>query len=97
MKKIFTFVLLTAIVTAITAISTLSSTALADKSSGSKGLEKADENVHTHTPGGLKGQQDVNFHVGTCQGGHTTEALNTIGGCDALPSPSELGSGHNGK
>ena len=63
--------------------------ALADKSSGSNGLEKADQNVHTNTPGGFGGHQDLNFHVGTCNGGHTTAALNSIGGCAILPSPSQ--------
>jgi hypothetical protein len=88
------FILVASIVTAITSVST---TVLAEKSQGSHGLEVADENVH-NTPGGFGGQQDVNFHVGTCQGGHTTTDLNNaLGGCSALPSPRELGSGHNGK
>jgi hypothetical protein len=97
MKIIAIFLILAAIVTAITAVSTMSSAALASKTSGSNGLETADENVHTNTPGGPKGQQDINFHTGTCQGGHTTEVLQSLGGCSILQSPSELGSGHNGK
>jgi hypothetical protein len=79
----------------LTALS-MSETALAAKSSGSNGLETADRNVH-NTPGDFLGQQDVNFHVGICQGGHSTEDLEGEfpGGCSDLPSPSELGSGHS--
>jgi hypothetical protein len=51
--------LVASIMTAITSIST---TALAAKSQGSNGLEVADEKVH-NTPGGFGGQQDVNFHT----------------------------------
>jgi hypothetical protein len=69
----------------------------AAKSSGSNGLETADINVHENTPVGPKGQQDINFHVGTCQGGHTIEVLESLGRCSILPSPSELGSGHSGR
>ena len=69
--------------------------ALADKSSGSNGLEKADQNVHNNTPVGFGGQQDLNFHVGTCNGGHTTAALNSIGGCSIQPSTTDFHSrGH---
>jgi hypothetical protein len=90
------FVIVATLVTAITAMSTPA--ALAAKSSGSNGLEIADQNVH-NTPGEFGGQQDVNFHVGICQGGHSTEALEGAfpGGCSDLPSPSELGSGHSGR
>jgi hypothetical protein len=101
MKGIGLFVLIAAIVTAITAMSTSPlPAASADKSSGSNGLETADVNVHENTPGHFVGQQDVNFHVGLCQGGHSTEALDQAtggAGCSALPSPSELGSGHSGR
>ena len=57
----------------------------ADKSSGSNGLETADVNVHENT--GPVSSQDVRFHEGLCQGGHTTEALDGLGGCDILTSP----------
>lgn len=96
MRGLAIFVLSAAIMTALTAVSALSIAAFADKSSGSNGLEVADEKVH-NTPGGFGGQQDVNFHTGTCHGGHTTTDLNSIGGCSILKSPRELGSGHNGK
>jgi hypothetical protein len=87
---------------ALITISISSPAALAQKSNnqhGSIGLEVADEKVH-HTPGGFTGQQDVNFHTGICQGGHSTEALDlAAGGCGGgfIQSPSQLGSGHNGK
>jgi len=71
----------------LTILATTSSTTYADKSSGSNGLEKADENVHTHTPGGFGGHQDIKFHTGTCQGGHSTSDLDSIGGCSILPKP----------
>ena len=98
MNTITILVLVAAIVTAITAISALSPAALAQKSHGSNGLEVADQHVHD-TPGGFGGQQDVNFHTGICQGGHSTAALDAspFGGCGGLQSPSQLGSGHNGK
>ena len=60
----------------------IASPALADPSSGSNGLEKADDNVHENAP-----DNDVKFHEGTCQGGHTTEALENLGGCDILSDP----------
>jgi hypothetical protein len=78
------------------AITSISIPASADKSSGSNGLEKADQNVHSNTPGGFGGQQDLNFHVGTCNGGHTTAALNSIGGCAILPSPPQCHAQHVG-
>jgi hypothetical protein len=53
--------------------------ALADKSSGQNGLDKADENVHENTPGGFAGDQDIRFHEGTCQGGHPVDIPE---GCD---------------
>ncbi|HYZ58120.1 MAG TPA: hypothetical protein VE544_00580 [Nitrososphaeraceae archaeon] len=33
-------------------------------------------------------EQDVRFHEGTCQGGHSTDVLDEeFGGCDALGDP----------
>jgi len=50
------------------------------------GLDKADKNVHDNT-GGLS-DQDIRFHEGTCQGGHSTTVLdNLLGGCDNVPPP----------
>jgi hypothetical protein len=74
----------------ITAVTTMSIPVLADKSSAQNGINTADVNVHNHTPGGFTGKQDLNFHVGTCNGGISTTALNGIGGCSILPSPSEF-------
>jgi hypothetical protein len=74
----------------MTAMTTMSIPALADKSSASHGLNTADVNIHNDTPGGFTGKQDLNFHVGTCNGGHSTTALDSIGGCSILPSPSEF-------
>jgi hypothetical protein len=48
----------------------------------SNGLERADDNVHANAL-----QNDVTFHEGLCQGGHTTEALEGLGGCDILGDP----------
>jgi hypothetical protein len=61
------------------ATTSLATTASADKSSGSNGLDKADKNVHENTPGGFTGSQDIHFHEGTCQGGHPVDIP---GGCD---------------
>jgi hypothetical protein len=77
---------------AIALASVIAPIAVADKSSGSNGLETADKKIHENTdstPEHLS-QQDLNFHVGTCQGGHTTQALNDIAGGCTLPSPSEF-------
>jgi hypothetical protein len=61
----------------------------ADKNSGrDNGLDKkADENVHNNVPGGLGGDIDKKFHEGLCQGGLSTDALDSIGGCDVLTDP----------
>jgi len=55
---------------------------LAGKSSGDNGLTNADENIHDNTPGGFAGQQDINHHEGTCQGGHQFTNPQVPGGCD---------------
>jgi hypothetical protein len=64
--------------------------ASADKNDADEGLETADEEVHDNT-GGLGSGPDLKFHEGTCQGGHTTDALENLGGCDILPEPGESG------
>jgi hypothetical protein len=51
----------------------------------SNGLEIADERVHENT--GPVSDQDVRFHEGLYQGGHTTEALESLGGCGILSDP----------
>jgi hypothetical protein len=55
---------------------------VADKSSASNGLEIADLKIHENT--GL--EQDIRFHEGTCQGGHTTTVLQGLGGCNPPPT-----------
>jgi hypothetical protein len=75
------------VATVLTIVATTSTTTYADKSSGSNGLEKADEKVHENTPGGFGGHQDIKFHTGTCQGGHSTSDLDSIGGCSILSKP----------
>jgi hypothetical protein len=57
-----------------------------------QGLDRADQNIHENTdstPGDLS-SQDVRFHEGICQGGHSTTVLDQITGgqgCSALGSP----------
>jgi hypothetical protein len=54
-----------------------------DKDHAQDGLNKADDNVHENAP-----QNDVTFHEGLCQGGHSTDVLDEITdgeGCDANP------------
>lgn len=59
--------------------------ALAEKSSGSNGLEKVDDNIHENAP-----DNDVTFHEGLCQGGHSTEALDNLGGCNILSDQAKV-------
>jgi hypothetical protein len=70
-----------AVATVLTAgLAVLPSYATTDEDPASNGLEIADRKVHENAP-----QNDVTFHEGTCQGGHTTEALEEIASCDELP------------
>lgn len=73
---------------AIGTITSITTPALADKPDKT-GLEKADQNIHENTGPPVPSDQDIRFHEGTCQGGHTTEALEGLGGCDALSGPGE--------
>jgi hypothetical protein len=56
------------------------------------GLDRADVNIHENTgstPGDLS-RQDIRFHQGICQGGHSTTVLDQITGgqgCNALAPP----------
>ena len=77
----------------ITAVVPMAIPVSADKSSGSNGLEKADDNVHDNT--GPVSEQDIKFHEGLCQGGHSTEALDNLGGCDILSDPGESDDNRN--
>jgi hypothetical protein len=61
--------------------------ASAGKDNAQGGLNNADDKVHENTGDGETGsKQDLAFHEGTCQGGHSTDALGE-GGCDALGDP----------
>jgi hypothetical protein len=85
----------TVIAIAIATISVYNPIALAAKSStdpARKGLDTADQKIHenTHsTPSDLS-KQDLNFHVGTCQGGHSTTVLDQLANGCTLPSPREF-------
>lgn len=70
------FLIVTSIAIGTTFVTTQ---ALADKSSASNGLDKADENVHENTPEEFAGKQDLKFHEGTCQGEHPVAIPD---GCD---------------
>jgi hypothetical protein len=54
------------------------------------GLDRADVNVHENTdstPDNLS-EQDLRFHEGLCQGGHSTTVVDReFGGCGALDPP----------
>ena len=79
--------------TMVTAVVPMAISVSADKSSGSNGLEKADDKVHDNT--GPVSDQDIKFHEGLCQGGHSTEALDNLGGCDILSDPGESDDNRN--
>ncbi|MGI8719376.1 MAG: hypothetical protein ACR2KF_02520 [Nitrososphaeraceae archaeon] len=79
------FIIAASIAVASTSIATQASADQPDKT----GLERADEKVHENTGSTPENpsDQDIRFHEGTCQGGHTTEVLESIGGCDILSDP----------
>jgi Zn-dependent alcohol dehydrogenase len=54
--------------------------AQAQKESAREGLDTADERVHDNTEFGS--DQDVRFHEGLCQGGHSTTELDRLDGCN---------------
>jgi hypothetical protein len=62
---------------AIGTTTSIATPALADKSSGDNGLDKADVNIHDNT--GFGSQPDIRHHEGTCQGGHEVHITD---GCD---------------
>jgi hypothetical protein len=78
-----------------TSIAIGATTSLATQASAEKpdktGLEKADEKVHENTGSTIENpsEQEIRFHEGTCQGGHTTEVLDILGGCDVLSDPGD--------
>jgi hypothetical protein len=83
---IITAVLLTAAALTITTTMSLPVASAQDKKENAQdGLNEADVNVHENTDSeiGDLSEQDIRFHEGTCQGGHSTDVLDTItgGGC----------------
>jgi len=73
----------TSMATAIVVVSLAYSAAAAANTCSGSGFNRADCNVHENT-GGVGSNQDLNFHIGTCQGGHSSTVLDTIGGCSGL-------------
>lgn len=61
--------------------------ASADKSDAQDGLNEADNKIHENTGPPVPSDEDIRFHEGTCKGGHTTDALEGLGGCDVLTEP----------
>ena len=84
---IITAVLLAAAALTITTTTTSLPIASAQdkKENAQDGLNRADEKVHENTDSeiGDLSEQDIRFHEGTCQGGHSTDVLDSItgGGC----------------
>ena len=76
----------------VVASSSLVMPASAGKDNAQDGLNNADEKVHENTdstPDDLS-EQDIRFHEGICQGGHSTDVLDEITGgegCGALGDP----------
>jgi hypothetical protein len=66
-------------------IATVSMTSPVAADKARKGLDTADKNIHDNT--GPLSDQDLRFHEGTCQGGHSTTVLDNLGGCDILKEP----------
>jgi len=73
------------IATSIAVATTSIATPISAEDHARGGLDKADKNVHDNT--GPLSDQDIRFHEGTCQGGHSTTVLDNLGGCDILPPP----------
>jgi hypothetical protein len=65
---------------AIGTTTSIATPALAGKSSGDNGLDKADVNIHDNPGAPFFGSpQDIRHHEGTCQGGHEVHITD---GCD---------------
>jgi hypothetical protein len=75
------------IIVALGTVGTTTVTAFADtddeEDDEDSAIETADEAVHGIF--GLGTEGDVLFHQGLCAGGISTEALDEVGGCEALP------------
>ena len=88
--KFAVFVIAAGLVLGITSVST---PVAADKDGECReseaGFERADCEIHENTGSTAQdpSKQDLAFHTGTCQGGHTSDALESLGGCDILGDP----------
>ena len=74
------------IIVALGTVGTTTVTAFADTDDDEdedSAIETADEAVHAIF--GLGSEEDVLIHQGLCAGGISTEALEEVGGCEALP------------
>jgi len=83
------FLIATSIAMATLSLTSVASADKGDKSHADDGLNNADVKVHegTGSTPDNPSDQDIRFHEGTCKGGHTTDVLESIGGCDALSEP----------
>jgi hypothetical protein len=54
--------------------------AFATRDAGSSVLERVDENVYENAI-----LNDIPFHEGSCQDGHSTVVLDSVGGCENGP------------
>ncbi|HKI09033.1 MAG TPA: hypothetical protein VKA09_11600 [Nitrososphaeraceae archaeon] len=72
----------------IVAVGTLGTAATAFAQTTNSGIEILDQLVHEQYPpeeGQQVSDEDVRFHQVLCLGGISTEALESLGGCEALP------------
>jgi hypothetical protein len=87
-NRLLLFIVAAAVANTALSLVSLANPVLADKGGERRedqGFERADCEVHENT--GPVSEQDVRFHEGTCQGGHTSEALEGLGGCEILTAP----------
>jgi hypothetical protein len=79
---------MTFIVVALAAIGTSATTVLADSEEDQSGIEIADRIIHEDDEpeeGEQVSETDLEFHQALCLVGISTEALDELGGCEALP------------
>jgi hypothetical protein len=68
----------------IVALGTIGTTATAFAQTETQQIDTVDEIVHGAT-GGAASENDVRFHQALCTVGISSTALDSLGGCDALP------------
>jgi hypothetical protein len=98
MNRITTFGIVAIIATLVIGTTHMTAPASAQgECQGQQGFERGDCQVHEATPQGQVGSfQDFRFHEGTCQGGHSTQALEEAtggAGCSVLGPPGAFASG----